>query len=531
MTKDNNIVERRTFLKQGAAVGAGVLAATVPGGAQASRHPHPNPGSAKELDRNQYIHNMEILAHYQFPNEKGTGHLRNTGKSQIMAFGRRRVLLQAGNVYDITEPKKVSLIKAGAFEGGQIQLAYNRSLKKWILITGAGSPHSQSTPEAPRGKYDDPSMIERAMKYKGLRGVRIWDATDPTNIQQLSEWSCDQGDPSREVQEGEGTHRNWYNGGKYAYLDTAPDNSFTNVETTSRIYSDCIQTIDVSDPMKPKFVSNWWFPGQKNTEMEEYKKSREYGDKHSWNITHGPMVVPINVEDGGKYGYTAYGSRGVTIHDCSDPKNPKLLGVFDSFPHPGGIPFHTVDPLRIHDRGIVIANPEAHSPDCNEPYHDTWIIDVKDPRNPKALSRLPVPEPPPTAPYESFCQKRGRFNTHNPPHAHAPGKPHPNVTMLAFFNAGLQVYDITRLDAPKISGYFIPPQVGDLNTLYSFNRDTDNVMVEWDRNLIWAMTTSGFFLLSHPQLGSPSFEPAAVKEWALPGQNRGHDDVKSSLTL
>src|SRR5438094_551622 len=74
-------------------------------------------------------------------------------------------------------------------------------------------------------------------EQKGCCGVRFYDAFDPGKLVVLSEWSCDQGSPSREVQTGSSTHRNYYDGGQYAYLDTAPDNSFTNLEAWFRYYT------------------------------------------------------------------------------------------------------------------------------------------------------------------------------------------------------------------------------------------------------------------------------------------------------
>ena len=266
---------------------------------------------------------------------------------------------------------------------------------------------------------------------KGLRGVRFYDASDPAKILPLAEWSCDQGDPKREIQTGSGTHRNYYDGGQYAYLDTAPDNSFTRMESSVRYYSNGIQIIDVSDPTQPKFIANCWLPGQREGEEEAYKKWREYGDKSSFTTLHGPMYVPQKIEDGGKYGYSAYSAFGMMIHDLSDIKNPRLIGRYYPKMKPGAIPFHTIDIARLN-RGFVITNPEALNPDCNEPYQPLWVVDIRDPTKPKSIAQLPVPVPPPDAPYRTFCDKRGRFGSHNPPHMKAPGTPDPNFTAYSF---------------------------------------------------------------------------------------------------
>lgn len=516
MSKDNlNTFTRRAVIKWGAATGGlAAVGSELLRPTWANRHPHPRPTSLKYLDRNMYRKNTDVLAHFDPGEHRG-------GKMQMMAIGSRRFIFQQGDVIDVTEPLKPKMFNKKGFLGGQLQVAYNRKLGKWILMTGAGVAGTFSTPEYPHGKYDNPDMITQNINQKGLRGVRFYDASDPSKLTLLSEWSCDQGDPKRDVQTGSGTHRNYYDGGQYAYLDTAPDNTFTRMESSVRYYSNGIQIIDVSDSTKPQFVASWWLPGQRESEVEEYKKWREHGDKESFTTLHGPMYVPKKVEDGGKYGFSAYSALGMMIHDLSDIKNPKLIGRYYPLMKPGAIPFHTIDIVRL-DRGFVITNPEALNPDCNEPYQPLWVVDVRDVKKPKALSQLPVPVPPADAPYKTFCDKRGRFGAHNPPHMKAPGKAHPNFTVYSFFNAGAQMFDITNPARPRNIGYFIPPQPGSLDDYLSFPRDTDNVFVEWDRKLMWVGTGTGLYLVTSASLGKPVLEPMSVKEWTLAGLNAGH---------
>ena len=496
---------------------AASLALAAPSGSFANQHPHPHKGSLDYLDRNSYAKNMRVLGVFQLGEERGH-------KLQMMAIGARRFILQNGDVIDVSDPRAPKLVKHGAFRGSQLQVAFNKKLGKWILITGASSPITSTTATAPNGKYDDPSLIEKTQQGPGLRGIRIWDATDPANTILLSEFSTDGGDPKRKVQAGSGTHRNYYDGGDYAYLDTAPDDSFTHMESPIRWHGNGIMVVDVSDPSNPKQVAMWWVPGQRAGEEAQYKAWREYGDKVSFTSLHGPMYVPKKVEDGGKLGYSAYGSFGMLIHDLSDIRNPKLLGRFTpDYEYTRGtvIAFHTIDVARLA-RGFVITNPETLSPDCNETYVPSWIVDVRDPAAPKAISRLPVPTPPREAPYKTFCDKRGRFGPHNPPHIKAPGKPDPNFTCYAHFNAGVQCYDIRDPKNPRIVAYFIPPQGGELDKWNSYNRTVDNVFIEWDRKVIWIGTDTGLYALEAPALGKPITGPTPVKEWSLPGLNAGH---------
>jgi hypothetical protein len=83
---------------------------------------------------------------------------------QMMSFGSRSYLLQQGDVSDVREP--VLFNKAG-FEGCQPQVAYNKNPKKRILMTGAQTPITDSTPEVPMGKYDDHHLDDKRKKLQG----------------------------------------------------------------------------------------------------------------------------------------------------------------------------------------------------------------------------------------------------------------------------------------------------------------------------------------------------------------------------
>lgn len=509
-------LSRRQIIKASAAMLGGLaLGDGMTRLAFANNHPHVHQGSLNYLDQNTYIQNCEV--HLRLGTTGGLG-----GKTQMMAIGQRRFLFNNRKVWEISDALHPVLVSEGGWVGNQIQLAYNQHLGKWILMASASPPPSSSTPEAPNGKYDDQGLIDNVRYYAGLRGVRIYDASDPADIKLLSMWSCDQGDPTRAVQTGGGTHRNYYDGGRYAYLDAAPDNSFINMESPVRVYSNCLQIIDLEDPSKPKFVSNWWFPGQRAGENKAYRKWREFGDKKSFTAAHGAFYVPKKLEDGGKFAYCSYGSFGITVHDISNPAKPELVSNWRPAYLPGAIPFHTADVSWL-DRGFLIGSSEALNPDCNEPFHDNYVLDVRDIRQLKPMASFGRWTAPENAPWNDFCDKRGRYGTHNPPHLKAPGKRHASFNGYAAFNAGFQWMDFSDPAKPKMDGYFIPPSAGSLGKPGSFNRIGDGLFVEWDRNLIWAMADSGIYLLSHSALGKPDFSPRRVSEWTLAGLNQGHD--------
>src|SRR5262249_30506184 len=70
----------------------------------------------------------------------------------------------------------------------------------------------------------------------------------------------------------------------------------------------------------------------------------------------------------------------------------------------------------------------------------------------------PNPDVPDGYPTPSFCSKGGRFGPHNQhqPQGHPSLEPIGDVLYLTFFNAGLQVFDISDPYTPRIAGYYIP---------------------------------------------------------------------------
>ena len=112
---------RRQFLCT--AAGAGLALAGSSFSAWADHHGHPTPNSLTYLDRRMYIHNMELLAHFAPGQHRG-------GKMQLMSVGSRRYLFQQGDVIDVSDVRKPVMFNKGGFEGSQVQVAYNKSLKK-----------------------------------------------------------------------------------------------------------------------------------------------------------------------------------------------------------------------------------------------------------------------------------------------------------------------------------------------------------------------------------------------------------------
>src|SRR5712692_1271801 len=520
-------ISRRSLLKGTASAVVGAAAASLTGamGARAQvgglyvyNAPPELPlpmGALTYLDQKQYIHNMEVVAHLSGSTISGGEPLM-----AMWAKGKQRLLPANGGFVDVSEAKNPVVMNRGVIRGGGT-VTYNTKLKKWIMMVTAAQPLTMEVPEYPHGQYDK-ELRDKILAYKGLRGIRNYDITDPTKPNMLQEFNTGE--------KGNGTHHNFYDGGQYAYLDCGWDDQL-RLENHQRPYSNAIMIVDMSDPAKVKEVSRWWVPGQRLGEEEEYKKYRFAGDHTSWTGNHGALTVPKRVEDGGTVGYGGFGAFGMYVMDLSDIKHPKPYGKvqyeFDAF---GTIPFHTcysviTDAAHPKLQNIVVALHEAIEADCREVYHTPYMVDVRDPKNPKIIGFFPRPAAPPDAPYPDFCMARGRFGSHNTQCWLAPGASKPNIMAVSWFNAGLRVFDISEPTQPKEVAWFVPPRDGDINKFETWWRGTtENVFVEWDRNLIWIGTHEGTYCLSTPALGKPVLEARKIEKWSVPTCNVGWDD-------
>ncbi|MEW5984560.1 MAG: hypothetical protein AB1806_19590 [Acidobacteriota bacterium] len=513
----------RRALLRGALAAAGAGVASVVGlhaqknplGVKGCRVPFITPlGALDYIDRGQYIHNFEIHSFLE-----GVRFSAGEPLMTMWARGVRRMLPGGGGWIDITDPKKPALVKTSQRVGGCI--AYNTRLKKWLGMSSAGQPNTSANPEHPYGRWD-PEYLKQQTAYAGLRGIRTWDLTDPLNPKLLCEFSTGR--------TGSGTHHNFYDGGRYAYLDAGFSDEL-RMENAQRANSNALMIVDLTDPASVKEVSRWWHPGQLKSEEEEYKKFLFAGDESSWPCSHGAPTVPKRVEDGGNVGYGGFGHFGMMIFDFTDITKPKLFSkVRWDFETMGSIPYHTCYPV-ISDsnarlRGLVIGVPETVLPDCREPFKPAQIIDVKDPRNPRIIGLFPRPVAPKDAPYTDFCFARGRFGTHNIMNWVAPGTSRPEFVSMTYFNAGLRVFDISDPTQPQETAWFVGERRSSLESWDDYFRDgAETTLVEWDRNLIWVGTHTGTYCLSTPALGKPVLEPRKIEKWTLAHCNAGWDDA------
>lgn len=274
-------------------------------------------------------------------------------------------------------------------------------------------------------------------------GVYIWDISEPLNPKRLGDYQTG----------GNGTHRNFYNGGKYMHLAAGMSGYKGNIYVV----------VDISDPKNPVEVSRWWVPGQKETETEHHYITEKHPDEkatvsnHPHHVfcgsdhevsLHGPPYVVDSLA------FLPYGAAGMVVLDISDIKNPKQVSRLDFSP-----PFH--DRFGVHgalpilEKGIAFVNSEDVSYGKGALAHAS-IVDIKDIENPKLISLFPQPL---TEKGTSYREEKGWSGPHNFNHLlHNPDvEQQDDLFYMTWFNAGLRVYDVSDVNVPKEIGYFVPP--------------------------------------------------------------------------
>ncbi len=256
-------------------------------------------------------------------------------------------------------------------------------------------------------------------------GLAVWDVREPAEPVLLGRWK---GGAS-------GTHRNFYTGGRYVHA-TAGKKGWRG-----KFYV----IIDIADPRNPVEAGSWWIPGQK----EDEEVQERYRGKHV--DLHGPPYVV------GDKVYCPWSSAGLVVLDISDISKPKKISQLDVNPPLGSrIALHTVVPSV--DPRFLIMNSEALRERCDEPVNFCGMVDISRIEEPRLVSLFPTPEMPPGYPARDFIEKGGRFGPHNQHHHQGNDclMPPDRYVYVTYFNAGLQIYDISNPHFPKIVGYYIP---------------------------------------------------------------------------
>ncbi|MGO4696135.1 stalk domain-containing protein [Paenibacillus sp. 2TAB26] len=477
--------------------------------------PQPFNGSLPYLDLNQYIKNMKVEAFYPFV--AGYGH---SWQTSFDLDGRRYLYdyeTNQYNLFDITDPLKAELIttkwidkQAGEHQFGPFNVKYNEELDKNLAVQCYEVPRYGKI----TNKYTNPDEVKAIRDFEMLRGFRIYEVNGPnwTDWKILSETPLDSSTYSKDKpQQGSGCQDiPVYSGDKYLFVAGAPDDSYANTEYKTYLYSGAQLVYDISDPTKPKQLSIWSVPGQRIGEEAQYNLNPRAGNKTSWMGSRMPLFIPKTVEEGGKYGYAAMGGLGFYIVDISDPNNMKTVSHLEMPMSFAGTEGDNIDVSKVETTGMVYYSGYPLSEDCHEPYKEIYAIDVKDPLNPKIATIMPRPTPPADAPFTDYCQRRGSFGPKRTGYAEIqPGTPSQQYMPYAFYNAGIQMFDLKDPLKPTIAAYFVPKMSGELTDdegkkyMSDQSDPVHGTFVEWDRHLIWVFSGHGMYVLSSPLLGDP----------------------------
>jgi hypothetical protein len=261
---------------------------------------------------------------------------------------------------------------------------------------------------------------------KAPEGLMAWHLDDPSTPRLLSRWETG----------ATGTHRNFYNGGRYAFLSA----------TRPGYRGHLLVIMDLLDPAKPKEVASWALPEQKIGSGVLPRRKGYY--------FHGPAHIV------GDRAYLPYGIGGAIILDISDIAHPREVGRLtlpDGMGTVQGV--HTFLPLP--SRGLAVINSEAHEEQCRRDAGGMTyaaMIDISDESKPALLSLFPLERTPQDAPYSSFCDRPGRAGPHNQHHSN--GEQYlfqsDRLVYMASFSAGLRLYDTSDPRKVREIGYFLP---------------------------------------------------------------------------
>ncbi len=303
------------------------------------------------------------------------------------------------SVIDVRDPKKpgAAVFVAAPANTRSIHLQTHGDL---LLIVNAQGP-----------------FISNADREAGnfAAGLRVFDISQPMRPREMAFMPV----------AGQGLHRIWYVGGKYAYVSANLDGYTDNI----------LMIVDMSDPQRPTEVSRWWLPGmwKDGGEQPAWKGDRRYALHHA--------IIAGNIA------YGSWRDGGLTVLDVNDPVSPRLLAHRNWSPPFGG-GTHTSLPLP--ERGLCVVLDEAIGDNCSDQLKYTWVVDVREPANPVTVATFPTPNE------VDYCQKGSRFGPHNA-HENRPGSfQSDELIFVTYQNAGVRVVDIRDSMRPEEVAHYVP---------------------------------------------------------------------------
>jgi len=492
---------------------------------------HPFESQLDYWETRSYAKNMEVLAFY--PDVVSPWH---TWQAIVDFDDTRYMYVYEGGalgIYDISDPTDLKTVyRHGskwtadtgfqwfdkAPEGrdvGATVVQWDEDRDGYVMIQSSEVSRFTVITE---DKTRQPGKVELARRADKLKGFRVYAMNGPLqdDWELLNEVTTDAAHPDAATGEQGGSGSldipAWF-GGRYMFTASAPGPEYGLTEYPTYLWSPGHQSWDMSDPANPVLLEQWAASGQIVGDREHeaaYLENPRAGNRTSWMGARMPLFIPKPVEDGGRYGYAAMGGLGFYVLDISDPTDMKTVSHLSLPPSVAGTESDNINVSQVERTGIIYLNGYPMGEDCYEPYKDIFIIDVNDPEKPKVLGTMPRPMPPAEAPYDDFCQRRGSFGPKRYGYHTQPGRWRQGVIPYAFYNAGVQLFDVSDAANPEIVAYFIPPFAPEAVPEYVQGNATYGIYVEYDRNIIWAFTSHGMYALSTPLLGEPLLEVPEV---------------------
>jgi len=182
-------------------------------------------------------HNVELLAYHDLDGRSGF-------KLALQEVEGRFFLYVAGfwhsgwSILDVTDPEHPDLLRF--LDGPPNTMTLQVQVADRMMITGLEHP------------FAGLSLSDSAQPQDGFL---IWDVKEPDRPQLLGHW----------VSGETGTHRNYYNGGRWVYATS----------TLPGFEGHILAIVDIEDPTDPKVTGKWWYPGQNKAAGESYTVEEE----------------------------------------------------------------------------------------------------------------------------------------------------------------------------------------------------------------------------------------------------------------
>jgi hypothetical protein len=226
---------------------------------------------------------------------------------------------------------------------------------------------------------------------------------------------------------GDGLHRLWYVGGRWAYASALLDG-----------FSDYLLiTIDMADPTEPRLAGRFWLPGM----------NLAAGETPHWPLAQGRYGLHHGIVHGDT-AYCSWRDGCLVVVDVSDRAAPKMITHKVWAPPYGG---GTHNALPLPDRDLLVVVDEAVLDKQEDGLKLIWMFDNRQADNPISISSFPTPA---NADYKTIG---GHFGPHNI-HENRPGTfVSSDLIFATYQNAGVRVFDIRDQYHPVEVGALVPP--------------------------------------------------------------------------